>query len=271
MSDSTLNFDVSALADNTIEPGTNNDTELYLKFTGAKVKLNSIDELIMVIETINKRLGTLDDPELIRNWIHKVIRTHPEVDEGTKDLLFFKPVSEQIGSTYILHTPDTASLALEDWTTEKPIPIREVLKTKLDPNTYGQALSAYHDLNEAMVANISTEYFYERIEEAKRDQGNNYLNKSLLSNDFHIAGDYSFGNTLLGLSESLMNALIAYMGSTDKLLNWLFPINNTDEAISRGIKITVEGNDITVNLKGDKSGVIATVIDETPITPLECN
>jgi len=185
MVDSTLNFDVSALVDNRIEAGTNTDTELYLKFTGAKVKLNSIDELVKVIEIINNRLGTLDDPELIRIWIHKVIKTSPIVDERTKDLLYFKPVSEEIGSTYLLHTQDTQTLALQDWITNKPTPIRGTLKEKLDNTTYNQVTSAYHELNIAMNNNISTEYFYERskgqtIEDALRDQDKNYLGKGSL-------------------------------------------------------------------------------------------
>ena len=255
--------DVLGALDPTIEPD-NSDIGLYLKFSGSKVKLNSINELISVVNTINKKLDS-DDAETTIAWVHKIVKTHPLVDDAIKDLTYFKPISNEVGSTYLMHTTDTQTLALEDWATELPNPIRNTLQYKMD-ESYQKINNMYYELNKGMSRNISTEFFYERPDEALKDQGNNYLDKSLLSNDFHIAGDYAFYENHVGLLEQiLMTALIGYVGGAGKLINWLVPVNSYEQAFSGGVSINVEGNNVVVDLKGNKIGVIATVIDTTPI------
>jgi len=254
---------ILSTVDQSIEADTNSDGGLYLMLSGSKVKLNSMDELVKVIKTINQKLNN-EDPAAVKSWVHKILHTHPIVDERIKDLEYFSPISNETGSTYLQHTPDTATLALTDWSTKLANPFRRTLKYKLD-ESYNVINNVYYSLNKAMVRNISTEYFDER-----KDQGNNYLNKQLLSNDFHIAGDYSFRENHFPLLEQiLMTLLISNVGGAGKLINWLSPINNYDTAICGGVLINVEGNNVVVNLKGDKVGVIATVIDTTPITPLK--
>ena len=67
-----------------------------------------------------------------------------------------------------------------------------------------------------------------------------------------------------------MTALIKNVGGAGKLINWLVPVNNYTQALNPKLQINVEGNDVVVNLKGDKIGVIATVIDKTPISVKVC-
>lgn len=235
--------------------------ELYIQYSGAKVKLDSINQLVSVIKVINGKLSDAD-VATTRAWVHKIQKTHPLVDEEIKDLEYFKPISDEVGSTYLMHTPDTQTLALDDWATELPNPFRRTLEVKMD-ESYSKVNEAYYNLNSAMSRNISTEYFEER-----KDQGDNVLGKSLLSNDFHIAGDYTFGTDHVGLLENtLMIALITLVGGAGKLISWLTPVNTYDVAMEGPVQISVEGDEVLVNLRGDKAGVIATIIDETSISP----
>jgi hypothetical protein len=279
MSENSTNFDVFAHLDPTNEPDNSTDTGLYLTFTGAKVQLDSIAQIIKAVNTVNSKIAS-DDPELIRKWVHIIQKTHPLVDDGIKDLEFFESVSENIGSTYLLHTKDTQTLSLEDWPKSKAFSVRSLLEFKMDPKAYEGINNAYDKLNVAMTNNISTEFFYERSDSsdpavlaadlagAQRDVNiNNALSKVLNSNDFHIAGDYTFYDThLSGLESALMAALTSFMGDAAKLINWLYPVNNIDTACIDGPTISVEGNEVSVDLKGNKVGVIATIIDTTPIT-----
>jgi len=73
--------------------------------------------------------------------------------------------------------------------------------------------------------------------------------------------------TIDAIKDLLLESLIKFMGGSERLINWLYPVNTIEESIQKDIKITLEGNEVLVNLKGDKSGVIATVIDETSIIP----
>lgn len=240
--------------------------ELYLKFTNAKVKLNSITELIRVINIINKALD-FEDATTIRAWVHKIVKTHPLVDDAIKELTYFKPISEEVGSTYLLHTPDTQTLSLDDWSTDFPTPIRNLLKYKMDDTYYDKIHTIYYELNSAMARNISTEFF-----DGRKNVDNNFLGKDIYSNDYHIAGDYTFNLDHIGteaLKQSLMAALINYIGSAGKLINWLVPVNTYNTAVNSGVNITVEGNNVVVDLNGDKVGVIATIIDNKPITNVE--
>ena len=142
MSESNINFDVTAPVNPAIESGTSTNEELWLKFAGAKVQLDSINELIDVITIINRRLNT-ESAEVARAWIHKTIRANPLVDEGIEKLAFYKPTSEQIGSTYILHTADTQTLSLEDWTGDKPQAVRNVVQYKLRNEQYSVIRSGW--------------------------------------------------------------------------------------------------------------------------------
>jgi len=268
----TLNVDVGINEKNDVFSNINYSVpldanrELYLKFDNAKVKLNSINELINVINIINKALD-FEDATTIRAWVHKIVKTHPLVDDAIKELTYFKPISEEVGSTYLLHTPDTQTLSLNDWSTDFPIPIRNLLKYKMNYTCYDKIHTAYYELNSAMARNISTEFFDNR-----KNVNNNFLGKNIYSNDYHIAGDYTFNLDHIGteaLKQSLMAGLINYIGSAGKLINWLVPVNNYNIAVNSGVNITVEGNNVVVDLNGDKVGVIATIIDNKPITNVE--
>jgi hypothetical protein len=260
----TKKTEILALVDPEIEAD-NGDVGLHVKFQGAKVKLNSIDELVNVTNIINNKLNS-EDVVSTREWVHKISRTHPLVDEEIKGLEYFEEISNETGSTYIMHTPDTQTLALGDWSTALPMPFRRTLQFKIDDKAYVNTNSDYFELNLSMARNISTEFFYEREETALKDQGNNYLSKELLSNDYHIAGDYTFRENHVGLLvQILMISLISIVGGAGKLINWLAPVNNYGFALSNGVTINVEGNDVVVNLKGDKVGVIATVIDDKAV------
>lgn len=247
----------------------NSNLGLFIQTGNAKVKLKSIDELVKVVETVNKKLSS-EDPAATRSWVHKLSKMHPKVDERIKDLEHFKDISDDVGSTYLQHTPDTQTLALEDWETELPNPFRRMLESKVGLD-YNRINEIYFELNKGMVRNISTEFFYERRDDAQMNQGFNWLNKDLLSNDYHIAGDYTFREDHVGLLEQvLMTALISYVGGAGKLISWLSPVSNYERAIKGGIEIKVEGKDVVVDLKGNKIGVIASVINETPIKLETC-
>jgi hypothetical protein len=254
--------------DNSIITLASDDIGLHVKFKNAKVKLNSIDELVAVVTDINNHLD-IEDVSTTRAWVHKIMNTHPLVDEKIKDLDYFKPISNEVGVTYLRHTPDTQTLALEDWSGSIPKVFRRSLEHKMD-SSYETINSIYNSLNANMSRNISTEFFYERgdYNNALKDQGNNILNKSLFSNDYHIAGDYTFRSIHINtLYITLITALLASVGFQAKLINWLFPVNTYDNALG-GLTISIEGNEVKVNLKGDKVGTIATVIDKTPISAL---
>jgi hypothetical protein len=248
------------------------DIDLYLQFKNAKIKLNSIDELVAAATDINNHLDR-EGAASARAWVHKVLHTHPLVDDKIKDLGYFKPISNEVGVTYLRHTPDTQTLALQDWSKDIAKPFRRSLEHKMD-ESYETINGTYESLNSMMARNISTEFYYERGEDyatALKDQGNNYLNKELLSNDYHIAGDYTFRSIHVNaLHASLLKALVDNVGSEKKLINWLYPVSNYDTALCGGLTINIEGNEVKVNLKGDKIGTIATVIDKTPISALEC-
>jgi len=254
-----------ATVDPSIEPD-NSDAGLILKVNGAKVKLDSINELVKVIQTINNKLNS-EDPVSTRAWIHKLAKLHPIVDDQIKNLEYFKPISNEVGSTHMMHTPDTQTLALEDWETELASLFRNGLKVKLSKDTL-EHNHIYYKLNQGMVRNISTEFYYERWGSAVRDHGNSpYLaGKTIYNNDFHIAGDYTFAEDHTSkLYAQLMTILLAKVGGAGKLINWLKPVNTFDSALCSGLTISVEGNDVVVDLKGNKIGVIATIIDKTPI------
>lgn len=249
-----------------IEPD-NSEIGLHLKFQGAKVKLNSIAELTSVVNIINGKLDD-EDAAATRAWVHKIQKTHPLLDDNIEDLTYFKPISNQVGSTYLLHTPDTPTTSLEDWSTDIPLPIRNLLKYKMDETVYDNNTDTYKELNSAMARNISTEYFDERkLQGGQSYLGRKYGVKNVYNNDYHIAGDYTFAIDHIGLVEvALMTALIVYVGGAGKLINWLVEVNNSENALSTGFLIGVEGNNVVVNLKGDKKSVFATVINNTPIT-----
>lgn len=239
-------------------------TGLMLKLNGAKVKLNSMTELVDIIKIINNKLNQ-ENASVVREWVHLIQNIHPIVNDKIKELRYFKPISNEVGSTYLMHTSDTQTLALEDWETELPRVFRRSLEYKGD-DSFSKINRAYFGLNQAMVRNISTEFYYNERKTAKMDQGNNFLNKKLLSNDYHIAGDYTFYENHAGILQvELMTALIKYVGGAGKLINWLNPINNYEKSICSDIKLTVEGGDVLVDLRGNKVGVIASIIDETPI------
>lgn len=265
MLESQTNFDATATVDPSTEPGITTNEGLWLLFSGAKIKLNSIDELIKVVKTINNKLSEADY-ETTRAWVHKIQKTHPKVDDAVKDLEYFKPISNEIGSTYLMHTPDTQTLALEDWKSDTPNPLRRLLEQKMD-ESYTKIKSVYEELNKAMSRNISEEFF-----SGRKDAGNNDLDKTLLNNDFHIAGDYAFKKYHVDeLEDILKNLLLKFVGGAKKLMLWLNDPAKDKEAIYSGIEITIEGNEVTVNLNGDKVGVIASVIDTTPISVIPCN
>lgn len=255
--------------DNSIRTLASDDIGLHVKFKNAKIKLNSIDELVDAATDINNHLN-IEDVSTTRAWVHKIMNTHPLVDEKIKDLDYFSPISNEVGVTYLRHTPDTQTLALEDWSGSIPKVFRRSLEHKMD-SSYETINAIYNSLNANMSRNISTEFFYERgdYSTALKDQGNNILDKSILSNDYHIAGDYTFRSIHINtLYITLITALLASVGFQAKLINWLFPVNTYDNALG-GLTISIEGNEVKVNLKGDKIGTIATVIDKTPISALE--
>jgi hypothetical protein len=226
-------------------------------------------ELKSVVTKINGKLATVGAGGT-RDWVHKIQKTHPTLDSNIAGLEYFKPISNEIGVTYLRHTPDTQTLALQHWSTERPNPFRQTLRYKMD-GSYDAINKAYYGLNRDMAKNISTEYFYETDEPILKDQNNNYLDKTLLSNDYHIAGDYTFAQHPGLLSPIIMAALTNFVGGAGKLINWLVDVNSYKTSISNGQIISVEGNQVVVNLKGDKVGVIATVIDTTPISSEACD
>jgi|GEM_PF-6226130 len=256
-----------ASVDPATEPNNSSAPGLYVQLMGAHVKLNSIQELETVVKTINEKLNSYDVPTT-RAWVHRLSKLHPLVDEKIKNLDYFKPICNEVGTTYLQHTPDTQTLALTDWATTIPNPFRRSLANKMD-DSYIKTRLSYYKLNKALTNNLSSEYYYDSgLENAARSVANNYLNKDLLSNDFHIAGDFTFGaGRISGLYQVLMTALIAYVGGSGKLINWLAPVNSYSKAICSGVLISIEGKDITVDLRGNKMGIFASVIDKTPITP----
>ena len=276
-----INFDVGltnkkqvfSTIDPTIEPD-KSTVGLFVMFNGAKVKLNSIDELNNVISEINKKLKGSNIAET-RAQVHKFSKVHPLVDVKTKKLEFFKPVSNETGSTYLAHTPDTPNLALEDWRTSLPQPVRTNLRYKISDG-YSTANDIYQKLNLRMTMNISSEFYYTRgiipdFTDWTANHNLNALGKTVLNNDFHIAGDYTFAEDHLSvLYTPLMTALLAQVGGAGKLINWLTDVNNSSSAMSGGFKVSVEGKDVVVDLKGNKIGVIATIIDTRPIKPKGC-
>jgi len=246
--------------DPNIEPD-NSETGLILKLNGAKVKLNSIKELTDVVQTINRMLDA-KDPVVTREWVHMASKLHPKVDDSIKSMEYFKPISNEVGSTHLMHTPDTQTLALGDWSTELPRLFRRSIECKLD-NQYDTMNEVYYNLNVGMARNISTEFIDQR-----KSAGNNTLGKSIYNNDFHIAGDYSFARDHARvLYPALMTSLIGIVGGAGKLIKWLTPVNNSDVALCGGVTIKIDGKDITVDLRGNRIGVIAEIIDTTPIKP----
>lgn len=256
---------------NTIE---NPDLGIFLKLSGAKVKLNSMEEILGVIENINLMLRN-ESITNIRAWVHRLKNFHPKINDKIDELEHFAPISNEVGVTHALHTVDTQSLPLGQWDSERPNPIRRSLEHKMDQRYY-DINDSYKELNAALVRNVSTEFYYEGddISAALRDHsdlaGGNYLGKTSISNDFHVAGDYNFTSALADrLQDDLLDIIVEKVGGAENLIKWLKPVNIEEKANNEPIEVSIEGNDILVDLRGSKKSVIATIINESPITPPE--
>jgi len=255
-------FDVLAPINPETEPSESTNSGLYLKFSGARVKLDSITEIISFVKIIN---GLFDEYPLptLKTWIHILKNIHPLVDKETSTLKYFSPMSEEIGSTHYIHTIDTQSLALGCWGTYAPQCLRRALQYKIDTDMNNMLVDTYYKLNTNMSKNLSREFY-----EGDIDHGRSKLSgKTLYNNDFHLAGDYNFTIIINRIKTDLLTIINNDLKETNKLITWLEGINTyTGEIPNNKITIKLEGNDVIVDLKGGKSGVIATAINVTPIS-----
>jgi len=245
-----------------ISPRVNSYVTPASQFEGAKIKIDSINALITVCQSINDSLSTATT-SVVREWIKKLKSQHPKIDNALEDLDYFQPISEEIGSRILSKDLDTPDLELEYWGTDATS-LRSITKQKMNSDLSDDIEGYYLDLNTKMVSNISNEFFEERkvIEEAMTAQG-----RSAVAHDFHLAGDLTWPNYIDTTKSTIEITLLSYLGDAVRLINYLYPINISVIYSNDSIELSIEGVDISINYKGDKVTEPATAIDTSVITP----
>jgi hypothetical protein len=257
----------SSTGSNTVEtysaaPKDNTSTTPVSELDGAKVRLDSINSIISVCQTIHDSLESASTP-VVREWVKKLKSQHPKIDEALTDLSYFQPVSEEIGSRILSKDFDTQDLELEYWGTNA-VSIRSITKQKMDSNISAGIESSYQALNTKMVSNLSNEFFEERkvIEEALTSQG-----RSSVAHDFHLAGDITWVDFVTNIRSSIETTILDFLQDSARLINYLYPINISVTYNNDSIELSVESVNTNINYKGDKVIEPATSIDTSVITP----
>jgi len=232
----------------------------FTKLNNAKVSLDSLNKINSVVETIHREFET-KTTATVKSWIKLIKHIHPQVDKNLEDLLYFKPISNDIASRTLGYYVDTQSLDLADWKTKLPTPVRLNLQHKLDPNDLNNINSSYHELNKVMCLNLSTEFTEERATRPNIT--------GLNAHDYHIAGDSSYSShirnpiVILGV---IGNLLSIFLGSI-RLINYLVPISNYGKAISGSIDINIKDNVYSVNVKGAPYQKAVKAVDKSVLKP----
>lgn len=230
------------------------------KLNGAKTSIESFSKIEALIGTIHRQFKDYETA-VIKNWLKILRKIHPEVDENIKDLLYFKPISDEIGSRTLGYYPDTQSLDLEDWGTDKPKPIRYNIEYKINKNDLDNINNSYKLLNQAMVRNLSTEF----TEERKANYNHNE------AHDYHIAGDSTYSErmketSLINLIEQKIKELLE---DSYRLITYLNVISNYGEAVKGPIEIEINGKYYEVGLKGNPYQKQITAINNSPLIPVK--
>lgn len=257
----------SSSGSNTVEtysaaPKVNSYITPVSELDGAKVRLDSINSIISVCQTIEETFESASTP-VLREWIKKLKSQHPKIDEALADLTYFQAVSEEIGSRILSKDFDTQDLELEYWGTDA-VSIRSITKQKMDSDLSSDIESSYLDLNTKMVSNISNEFFEERkvIEDALTAQG-----RASVAHDFHLAGDLTWVDFVNNIKSTIQTTITDYLGDLARLINYLYPINISVTYTNDSIELSVEEINTNINYKGDKVTEPATTIDISVITP----
>jgi hypothetical protein len=240
---------------NTLPTSMKNITELN------EEKRISLPKVSIKVQSMTRSLDSESTPTL-REMVKLLLKIHPSIDNILKDNTYFKGVSEDVASRTLAYTPDTQSLKLNNWSDGTPMPIKKILKQKLDIDMAETIDEAYHNLNKAFVRNLSTEFFNER----ERDilSARILMGKNPLANghDFHIAGDDEYANILKPLSVRIRSIVTDELKDAIRLINHLNPISNFESALVGPYSAIIEGNKIDLDLKGNSfSTSLPTVVN----------
>lgn len=244
--------------------------KLLLEFNGAKKDVNSISKMTDVISAVNKTLSTKTTVEL-RDWVNLLKMLHPKIDQNIKDFDYFRQMSEEIAHTVLGFKTDTQNLELEDWKGDKPQVLRNNVSYKVSQTSKNILDESYKKLNEKFTYNISTEFTLQRnrVEQLliqKRITTASELNN--YAHDFHLAGDVSYNNHITYVKSSITSLMNQLFGDSVRLINYLYPINNIEQADSGLIEIYNEKKPLVV----DHTGTVVTYqsnINNDVLTPIK--
>lgn len=252
------------------------NAKYIINYNGAKKDFDSISKMVDTVSAVNKQLPN-ETVSTTKEWVQYFKNNHPKVTQRTKQLDYFKQFSEDIASRTLGFTPDIYDLELEDWPTYIPRPIRNNVKYKLNANTKGIVEDAYKDLNKRALINTSTEFteverggVIKKLGETLAIQGRltDPKNRKTYAHDFHLAGDiYYLSDTLPRVIPLISAALGTKFKDTVRLINYLYPVNNSERADIGVIEVDIEKKPVAVNYKGDKQIGPARAINNDPITP----
>lgn len=248
---------------------------------GAKVRIkpNSINSLIAVCKEIHKNFDSISAPT-IKDWIHVIKNIHPLVQNAIKDLMYFKPISDEVGSRVLAYTPDLASLELKDWDSGKAQSIRGNLKQKIDNDDLDNITASYNKLNKRQVINTSNEFFLERTRYNSMNLQGRIVNPIIYLNahDFHLAGDTSYGtytdpilgvpiNHIASTSLLVLGILYGYLLGSIRLINYIWPISNYGTASNVVVEVEIEKQKTNIDMKGNIAQVPVSVINNSVLIP----
>jgi len=278
----TVHYIEALAAFNLIEKVTTTDTSLMIKLKTAYVKLDSINEIISACKAIHALLpikAASNDIAGIHEWIDIVTNIHPLVQDEIKDLMFFKPISNEVGSRILGYYPDTQSLEANEWNSIRPKALRRSLEVKLKQESLALVQDNYQSLNSKLVKSLSTE-FYNRSNKSLYFtmllQGRaTFANINIigpgkgLAPDFHMIGDSGYPTIVSMVETPYWTLVLGLLKGAMLLINYLHPVSINGTVVKDTFVITPENNTLVVNRRKDYVGREIVFVNNDVLIPEE--